>query len=161
MICFVCFEGISSRDFILWKWLWKTIDIRWLCHTYLHKPHTPEVSHGRIGTHHSSRKARTLIRVGLSWRFLHTSQKCSAFVVLFFIVLIYLLSQRKKTKNPIAGLRHFCHPSGYIFQKQVYCQQDGDCLTKDWENHTNKHFLRSSHGFQWSFGDVPWATVSG
>lgn len=26
MICFVSFEGISVRDFILWKWLWEDID---------------------------------------------------------------------------------------------------------------------------------------
>lgn len=50
VVCFACFEWMSVRDPVLWKWLWRAMDMRWFYCVCLHEPHTPKVSNGRIGT---------------------------------------------------------------------------------------------------------------
>lgn len=114
VICSVSFEWVSVRDSILQKWLWKAMDMCWLCHACLHKPQSPEVSNGRIGTTTIAEKQGC--RSELEWA---EDSSISPRIVLHS--LVYSLqcwnncSHTRIRKRPTAGP----HPSEYGLQKQV------------------------------------------
>ena len=114
MICSVSFEWVSVRDPILQKWLWKAMDMCWLCHACLHKPQSPEVSNGRIGTTTIAEKQGC--RSELEWA---EDSSISPRIVLHSLVYSLqcwnICSHTRIRKRPTAGP----HPSEYGLQKQV------------------------------------------